>query len=129
MWTLYFYVFNGRIIKYLKTKYNGRTMGYPDFQMAEFESDTYSYYDEIGIWLKITKSEIIDFYVEKGLPMHMYCCDNEEDVDLCVKKGASVITANDPVPLMKYLGRYEDTSDCDDDTSKAQAAQEIFLPS
>ena len=103
----YFYAFNGRIIKYIKTKYNGRTMGYPDFQMGEYESDTYSYYDEIGIWLNIVKSEIIDTYLKKGLPMHMYCADNEEDVALCVNKGASLITANDPVPLMKYLGRID----------------------
>jgi len=101
----YFYAFNGRIIKYIKTAYNGRTMGYPDFQMGEYDADTYKYYDEIGIWLNIVKSEIMDVYKEKGLPMHMYCADNKEDVELCVNKGASLITANDPVPLMKYLGR------------------------
>ena len=31
----WFYAFNGRIIRYIKEKYNGRTMGYPDFQMKE----------------------------------------------------------------------------------------------
>ena len=38
--------FNGRIIKYLKEKYNARTMDYPDFQMKEFIS--YKHYDEKG---------------------------------------------------------------------------------
>ena len=42
----WFYAFNGRIIRYIKEKYNGRTMGYPDFQMGEFEN--YDFYDEIG---------------------------------------------------------------------------------
>ena len=101
----YFYAFNGRIIKYIKTRYNGRTMGYPDFQMGEFEPDTYSYYDEIGLSMKILKSEVAPIYLEKGLPIHMYCADNEEDVDFCISKGAALITANDPIPLMKRLGR------------------------
>ena len=35
----------------------------------------------------------------------MYCADTTEDVELCIQKGASLITANDPIPLLKYLGR------------------------
>ena len=94
---------NGRIIRYIKEKYNGRTMGYPDFQMKEF--DGYDSYVEFGINMSIVRSELCDFYVGKGLPMHMYCADNEEDVRLFIEKGADLITANDPVPLMKVLGR------------------------
>jgi glycerophosphoryl diester phosphodiesterase len=103
--TCYFYAFNGRIIKYLREKYNGRTMGYPDFQMREFAPDTYSYYAEIGIAMNIVKSEVFPIFASKGLPMHLYCADTEEDVRLCIEKGADLITANDPVPLMKVLGR------------------------
>ena len=103
--TCYFYAFNGRIIKYLKEKYNGRTMGYPDFQMKEFAPDTYSYYEEIGLALNIVKSEILPIYKAKNLPIHMYCADNEADVNYCIESGADLITANDPVPLMKVLGR------------------------
>lgn len=103
--TCYFYAFNGRIIKYLKTRYNGRTMGYPDFQMGEFEPDTYSYYDEIGIAKNIVSSEIFPIYKAKNLPMHLFCADTEEDVRLFIEKGADLITANDPVPLLKVLGR------------------------
>ena len=103
--TCWFYAFNARTIKYIKTRYNGRTMGYPDFLMQEFAPDTYDYYDELGLSMRIVKSELLPFYVAKGLPMHMYCADTEEDVALCVEKGASLITANDPVPLMKYLGK------------------------
>lgn len=101
----YFYAFNGRIIKYIKTRYNGRTMGYPDFQMSEFSEDTYDYYDEIGLGLNIVRSEVFDIYKAKGLPIHAYCADNENDVSLCISKGASLITANDPVPLMRVLGK------------------------
>lgn len=103
--TCYFYAFNGRIIKYLRTKYNGRTMGYPDFQMGEFAPDTYDYYAEIGIANNIVKSEIFPIYVAKNLPMHLFCADTEEDVRLFIEKGADLITANDPVPLLKVLGR------------------------
>ena len=103
--TCWFYAFNARTIKYIKTQYNGRTMGYPDFQMKEFEPDSYSYYDEIGLSMTIVRSEILDIYKKKGLPMHMYCADTTEAVELCIKHGASLITANDPVPLMKYLGK------------------------
>ena len=101
----YFYAFNGRILKYIKTVYNGRTMGYPDFQMKEFEPDSYRYYDEIGLSMSIVKSEIAPFYMAKGMPVHMYCADTEEDVRRCIELGADLITANDVVPLMKVLGR------------------------
>mgnify|MGYP003289527046 CR=1 FL=1 len=103
--TCYFYAFNGRIIKYLKTKYNGRTMGYPDFQMGEYAADTYDYYCELGLGLNLVRSEILPIYLAKGLPIHMYCADTEEDVRMCMEKGADLITANDPTALMKVLGR------------------------
>ncbi len=103
--TCYFYAFNARIIKYLKTRYNGRTMGYPDLLMQEFEADSYDYYREMGISLKVARSEAAHHFISKGLPMHFYCADNEEDVKMCIEMGADLITANDPVPLMKYLGR------------------------
>ena len=102
----FFYAFNARIIKYLKTKYNARTMGYPEVQMGEFEfNDSYNYYEEIGLSMNFVKSEICSHYMAKGFPAHMYCADTEEDVKLCIERGASLITANDPVPLMKVLGR------------------------
>jgi len=99
----WFYAFNGRIIRYLKEKYNARTMGYPDFQMGEFEN--YDYYDEIGLNMSLVKSELCEFYVKKGLPVHMYCADNEADVKLCIERGADLITANDPRDLLKVLGK------------------------
>ena len=100
-----FYAFNARIIRYLKTKYRARTMGYPDFQMKEWEDGSYAYYDELGLSLTLVKSELLPFYQAKRFPIHMYCADNEEDVSLCAREGAILITANDPVPLMQYLGR------------------------
>jgi hypothetical protein len=99
----WFYAFNGRIIRYLKEKYNARTMGYPDIQMKEFCG--YEWYDEIGLSMALVRSELCSFYVAKGMPVHMYCADTAEDVELCIQNGADLITANDPVPLMKRLGR------------------------
>jgi glycerophosphoryl diester phosphodiesterase len=101
----WFYAFNARIIKYLKTKYNARTMGYPDMQMKENFRGLYEYYDEIGLSMNFVKSELCDFYLNKRMPVHMYCADTEDDVNLCIEKGADLITANDLVPLMKILGR------------------------
>ena len=101
----WFYAFNGRIIKYIKEKYNGRTMGYPDMQMKEWSPEIYNYYEEIGLSMGFVKSELCDFYLKKGYPVHMYCADNEADVNLCIEKGASLITANNPVALLKVLGR------------------------
>ena len=101
----WFYCFNARIIKYIKTKYNGRTMGYPDFKMKEFEADSYKYYDELGLSTAFLNSEILSVYLDKGLPIHFYCADDEETVRLAISKNASLITANNPVPLMKVLGR------------------------
>ena len=101
----WFYAFNGRIIRYLKEKYNGRTMGYPDFQMQEFESDSYEYYDEIGISMSIMRSEVLPIYKAKNLPMHFYCANDERTVRECIAHGAALITADNPVPLMKVLGR------------------------
>jgi len=99
----WFYAFNGRIIRYLKETYNARTMGYPDLQMQEF--DGYNAYEEIGISMSIARSEAGNLYMSKGFPMHMFCADTEEDVNFCIEKGASLITANDPRPLLKVLGR------------------------
>jgi len=101
----WFYAFNARIIKYIKMQYNGRTMGYPDFQMGEFFEGAYDYYDEIGLSMNIVKSEICRFYTDKGLPIHMFCADTPEDIDICVKKGASLITSNEVELLLKCLGR------------------------
>ena len=101
----WFYAFNARIIKYIKNEYNGKTMGYPDFQMKEFFDGAYDYYDEIGLAINIVKSEICQFYADKGFPMHLYCADTTEDVDLFVKKGASLFTANDVEPVLKYFNR------------------------
>ena len=97
----WFYAFNGRIIRYLKEKYGARTMGYPDFQMKEF--DGYDAYEEIGLSMSIVKSEVFDIYPKKGMKMHLYCADTEEDVRLCIEKGASLITANDPRALLKIV--------------------------
>ena len=101
----YFYAFDAKTIKYLRTKYGATTMGYPDFQMAHFEADSYDYYKEIGLSMSIVKSEVFPIFAAKGMPMHLFCADNAADVELCIEKGASLITANDPVPLMKRLGR------------------------
>ena len=80
-------------------------MGYPDIQMKEFEADSFDYYDDIGLSMMFVRSELCAFYVAKGMPVHMYCADNENDVKLCIERGADLITANDPVPLMRVLGR------------------------
>jgi hypothetical protein len=80
-------------------------MGYPDFQMRNWQNGDYRYYEEIGLSMNIVKSEIFPIYAAKNMPMHMFCADTEDDVCLCIEKGASLITANDPVPLMKRLGR------------------------
>ena len=73
--------------------------------MGEFEPDTYDYYSEIGLSLNIVRSEILPVYQAKGMPIHMFCADTEEDVRMCIEKGADLITANDPRPLLKVLGR------------------------
>ena len=99
----WFYAFNGRIIRYLKTGYGARTMGYPDFQMREFTPGTYDYYDELGLSMNLVKSELLPFYRAKGMPIHMYCADTREDAALCLREGASLITANDPLPLIEVL--------------------------
>ncbi len=103
----WFYAFNGRIIRYIKEKYDGRTMAYPDFQMKEF--DGYDAYDEFGLNMTLVRSELLPFYqLTKHMPFHLYCADTEEDVRRCVNAGASLITANDPRPLLAYLKEHRD---------------------
>ena len=55
--------------------------------------------------MKLVRSELLPFYQAKGFPMHFYCADTEEDVRFCIEQGASLITANDPVPLLKVLAK------------------------
>ena len=97
----WFYAFNGRILRYIKEKWGGRTMGYPDFQMKEF--DGYDAYDEMGLSMAIAHSEVAQVYIDKGLPLHIYCADTEADVRFCIEKGAALITANDPTALLKLV--------------------------
>lgn len=101
----FFYAFDAQIIKYLRTRYQARTMGYPDFQMHSFEPESYEHYAELGLRLNFVRSEIFPIYERKGLPIHMYCADTEEDVKMCIEHGAALITANDPIPLLTVLGR------------------------
>lgn len=100
-----FYAFDAPTIRRLREKYGAYAMGYPDFQMARFEKGDYEVYSAIGLNMRLVGSELFEFYKSKGLPMHLYCADTTEQVADCVKKGATVITANDPVPLLTYLGR------------------------
>ena len=67
--------------------------------MQEF--DGYDCYDEIGLSMGVLRSEIADVYRKKGMPMHFFCADQEEDVRFCIEKGASLITANDPEALLR----------------------------
>ena len=55
--------------------------------------------------MNLTRSEIYPFYEAKGMPIHLYCADTDEQVELCFTRNGVLITANDPVPLMKKLGR------------------------
>ena len=101
----FFYAFHCDTLKYLKKLGATGIMGYPDFKMKKFDEETYDCYDDIGLSMLFVKSEILPIYQAKNLPMHMYCADTEEDVRLCIEKGASLITANDPIPLLKVLGK------------------------
>ena len=81
-----------------------------EFRLTDDKSlrdDGYRYYDEMGLSMSIVKSEVFPIFASKGLPMHMYCADTEADVKLCIEKGADLITANDPVPLMGVLKEQE----------------------
>ena len=39
------------------------------------------------------------------MPIHLYCADTDEQVELCFSRNGVLITANDPVPLMTKLGK------------------------
>ncbi len=102
--TCFFYCFSEKVLDYIKSTYGGRTMGYPDFQMKE-RGAGFAAYEELGLSMAIVKSELMPFYVAKGFPMHLYCADTEADVRLCLEYAPKLITANDPRPLLKILGR------------------------
>lgn len=99
----FFYCFNARILKYLKKKYGVLTMGYPKRQMSEFEDDSYDYYDEAGISMGIFTPGLCEEFRQRNKPLHIYCCDNEESVSVAAAQSPKLITANDPVPLMRFL--------------------------
>lgn len=99
----FFYCFNARIIKYLKKKHGVLTMGYPEQQMSEFEDNTYDYYDEIGISMGILTPELCEEFRQRNKPSHIFCCDNDETVSIAIAQSPKLITANDPIPLMRIL--------------------------
>lgn len=99
----FFYCFNARILKYLKTKYGVTTMGYPDFQMKEYEPDSYDYYDECGISMGVLTPDLCESFRKMGKPLHIYCCDNKKDVEIALAEEPKLITANDPTALLEIL--------------------------
>lgn len=61
-----FYAFDAPTVKWLKTKYGARVMGYPDFQMKRWNAEEgYRYYDEIGLSLSFVRSEIYSVYAKR----------------------------------------------------------------
>lgn len=100
-----FFSFDANVTKYLATKHKAYTLGFPDFAMRNFAPDTYSYYTDIGLSMAHVRSEIFPIYEKKDMKLQMYLADTEEDARLCVEKGAYLVMANDPVPMMKALGR------------------------
>lgn len=99
----WFYCFHAPVLRYLKTRYGARTMGYPQRFMSGFEPDSYRFYDEIGIDARLMGTPELETYRAMGLPMHIYCCDTAEAVRRAIACGASLITANDPKPLLEIL--------------------------
>lgn len=100
-----FFTFDAAVIKYLATRHQAHTLGFPDFLMRNYEPDSYSYYTDFGVAVAYAKSEIFPLYESKGMPLQMYCADTEADAKVCIEKGATLVMANDPVPMMKALGR------------------------
>ena len=107
-----FYAFNGRILRYIKEKYQGITLGYFDFQMLEF--DGYDCYDRIGLWREIVSCEdrflnrMREYYESRGLITQVFGVDTEEHVRYCIGKGTDTITVNDPRVAMKVIKEYEE---------------------
>ena len=107
----WFYTWNCVVLKHLKTKYGDevRTMAYPDFTMQDIEQvpEFYDYRDEVGIGnYFLSKALCTKIQTQDKKRMRMFCMDNEEDVIDAIEHGASAITANDPVPLLKYLNEH-----------------------
>jgi len=100
-----FFTYDAPVVEYTKKAHGVRTMGFPDFNMRNFGPDSYAFYDEICLSVAQAKSEIFPIYESKSLPMQMYVADNEQDAAICIEKGAALIMANDPVPLLRVLGR------------------------
>lgn len=100
-----FFTYDAPVVEYAKKTHGVRTMGFPDFNMRNFGPDSYACYDEICLSVAQAKSEIFPIYEAKGLPMQMYVADTEADARVCLEKGASLAMANDPVPLLRVLGR------------------------
>ena len=82
----YFYLWDTRIVEYIKTKYGGRTMGYLKRSMKYHGKDPYRYYDDIGLSMSQVKSIFYPLYVRRGFPVHMFCADTEKDVRFFLSK-------------------------------------------
>ena len=100
-----FFTFDAAVVKYLATKHNAYTTGFPDFLMRNFQPDSYDYYTGFCLAVAYAKSEIFSVYEAKGKPFQMYCPDTDADARVCIEKGAHLIMANDPEPMLRALGR------------------------
>lgn len=100
-----FFNFDAACIKYLATKHHAYTLGFPDFQMRNFEPDSYQYYTDLGLSVALARSELFPFYENKGYAFQMYCADTDADARVCIERGARLVMANNPEPMLKALGR------------------------
>ncbi|MBQ8815474.1 MAG: hypothetical protein IJZ85_13375 [Lachnospiraceae bacterium] len=109
-----FYAFNGKVLRYIKEKYQGTTLGYFDFQMLEF--DGYDCYDRIGLWREIAACEdrflnrMCEYYESLGLIPQVFGVGTEEHVRYCIRKGTDTITVNDPRVAMRVIKEYEENA-------------------
>ena len=53
--------------------------------------------------MNIVRSEVFHIFASKGLPMHLYCADTDEQVELCFTRNGVLITANDPAKTLRFL--------------------------
>ncbi|MBS4195691.1 glycerophosphodiester phosphodiesterase family protein [Lederbergia citri] len=100
--------FDANIVEYIHDKYHFKTQGFPEDQMSNYipgENGTFSKLWAIGIDMKLLNPNIVQDYKNASKLTWCFCPDDEEQVTYSLDCGVTLMTCNNPLPALQYLGK------------------------
>jgi glycerophosphoryl diester phosphodiesterase len=102
--------FDAEIIAYIHDTYKLKTQGFPEESMSNFvsgEGGTYSKMWAVGISMLQLSPQLVKKFQDMGLMAWGYCPDNDKQVYYALGCGVTMVTCNNPQPVMHIRRQIE----------------------